>query len=313
MASRSNSGYATLLDALIFLVLVSIAAALVFSTLSRSASLRAATELRSQRLDSAAIDAMLATRPDGRDLGMHIGDRLLAQMVEEKDWDPGLEGTVNDTLARLLGPRYRFNLTAVWRPVPWAGPEWRFAVGPPVAQGATQVERVMTLPVGLGFSELMEDAIGKAGRDASKHLNASVEAVRLSLARVKIFYYNCVPEPCGYRAQAEKLEQGLDERLKRSGHVSLVPVNEDVFDVVVNDQWNFSKSREGRFPEVNDINLQPGTWEVRQDYWTLAKDALAQRLRGVSDADVSAVAQEWLKVEQLHVNRARIVLAIWTQ
>lgn len=309
MAPRRDSGYATLLDALLFLVLVSIAAALVFSNLSRSSSLEAARELRSQRLDTAAIDALLAARPEGRDIGMRIGDRLLAQMVEEPNWDPGLEGVVNDTLARLLGPRYRFNLTAVWRPVPWAGPEWGFEVGPPVAERATQVDRLMTLPVGLGFSELLDRGVRDARRDPSKILDASVEAVRLSLARVHIVY--C--EPCGYRTQAEDLERSLEERLKSHERVVLEPVKEEMFDVVVNGgQWVFSKAREGRFPDAQEIELQPGTWEVREDVRALAERALAQRIQGLDDLDgVRKEALTWLKEEQLHTNRARIVLAIW--
>ncbi len=307
MVPRRDSGYATLIDALIFLVLVSIAAALVFTTLSRSSSLRAAQELRSQRLDSAAIDALLAARPEGRDIGMRIGDRLLAQMVEEKDWDPGLEGTVNDTLVGVLGPRYRFNLTAVWRPVPWAGPEWRFAVGPPAAQGAAQVERVMTLPVGLGFSELMEREVKNT--TASEMLNQSVTAVRLSLTRVSIVY--C--ESCGYNRSAEGLKQGLEGEVKSSYRVSLVPVREDLFDVYVNGHLVFSKSREGRFPIKGDINLFPEAWEVRPDFQRLAQDALDQRLNATDPARRLGEALGWLKVEQLHVNRARIVLALWTQ
>lgn len=305
----SDHGYATLLDALLFLVLVSIAAALVFSTLSRSSSLQAAQELRSQRLDVAALDSLLAARPDGRDLGIRIGDRLLAQMVEEKDWDPGLEGTVNDTRIRVLGPRYRFNLTAVWRPVPWAGPEWRFEVGPPAPQRAAKVERVMTLPVADGFRELLEERIGRVdpGINPVDTLDLSVDAVRLSLARVRIIY--C--EPCGYNSAAEALKRGLENELKSAGRVTLEPVRDDVFDVVVNDRWRFSRAEKGYFPKLEDINLLPGTWEVRPDLQALAAEALSQRVQGLDLERARSEVAEWLMVEQLRPNRARVVLAIW--
>lgn len=305
--TMSDRGYATLLDGLLFLALVSIAAALLFTTLSRSSSLQAAQELRSQRLDTAAIDALLAVRPEGRDIGMRIGDRLLAQFVEEKDWDPGLEGVVNDTLARLLGPRYRFNLTAVWRPVPWAGPEWRFAVGPPVAERATKVERVMTLPVGEGFSELMKEKV--KGPTAREMLEQSVTAVRLSLTRVKIVY--C--EPCGYHRSAEALEARLEQELERPLRASRVPVKEDVFDVLVNNRLVASKTLLNRIPNFDDIDLFPETWEVRAHIQALAADALDRRLNATDPARRLEEAIEWLKVEQLHTNRARVVLAIWPQ
>ncbi|MEM3086334.1 MAG: hypothetical protein QXO51_06035 [Halobacteria archaeon] len=313
---RRDAGYATLLDALIFLVLVSVAAALVFTTLSRSSGLQAARELRSQRLDSAAIDALLAVRPEGRDIGMRIGEGLLALYVDEKGRDPGLEGVVNDTLARLLGPRHRFNLTAAWRPVPWAGPEWRFAVGSPAPERATKVERVMTLPVADGFRELLDVRLEKINvvEEAAEVLNRSVEAVRLSLVRVKIAY--C--ELCdGYNRKAEALERRLEERVKSSDRVWLEPVRADVFDVVVNDQWRFSEAvkgcspEQGCFPEPDDINLQPGTWEVRPDVQALAAEALRERVRGLGLESARREARRWLMEEQLHPDRARVVLAIW--
>ncbi len=304
-APNSSAAYATLLDALLFLLLVSIAAALVFNTLSRSASLQAAQELRSQRLDTAAIDALLAARPDGRTVGERIGGRLLAQMTEETDWDPGLEGVVNDTLARLLGPRYRFNLTAAWRPVPWAEPEWRFEVGPAVPQRATLVERPMTLPVGEGFVELLRRHAQDP--DPGKLLNQSVTAVRLSLTRVRVTY--C--EPCGYNRSAEALGEWLEEQLQSRVRISLKPVKEEVFDVRVNDHLVFSKSREGRIPLPRDINLFPESWEVRPEFQTLAREALDQRRSTTDPALWLEEALSWLREEQLRPNRARVVLAIW--
>lgn len=303
----SSAGYATLLDALLFLLLVSIAAALVFNTLSRSPSLQAAQELRSQRLDTAAIDSLLAARPDGRTVGERIGGRLLAQMAEEKDWDPGLEGTVNDTLARLLGPRYRFNLTAAWRPVPWAGPEWRFEVGAPVPQRATLVERQMTLPVGEGFRELMEREV--KSRKAADMLDQSVTAVRLSLTRIKIVY--CAP--CGYNKSAEALRLWFEEQLQSRLRISLEQVKEDVFDVFVNNHLVFSKSREGRIPLPRDITLFPEVWEIRPDLQALAQNALDQRLNATDPARRLEEALTWLRGEQLRPNQARVVLAIWPQ
>lgn len=301
---RGDSGYATLLDGLLFLVLVSVGAALVAHTLPGSAGLAAARELRSQRLDSAALDALLDARgADGRPLGERVGEALLARMAG--DGGPGPEEAVNDTLARALGPREKFNLTVVWRPVPWAGPEARLEVGPAVPQRATVVERGVGLPVGDGLRELLEKWVKGPGAD--KMLNQSVTAVRLSLTRVEIAY--C--EVCGYNRSAEALGEGLEEQLQTRVRVSLKPVREDVFDAFVNGHHVFSKAREGRIPLLRDINLFPESWEVQPEFQALAQEALDRRLRTSGPLQGLGEALKWLQDEQLRPNRARAVLALW--
>lgn len=154
--ARDDSGYATLLDALLFLALVSVGAALVAHTLPGTSGLEAARELRSQRLDAAALEALLAARSGvGRTLGESIGELLLAQVAGEDGAGGDTEAAAVAHLSRSLAPRDRFNLTVTWRPVPWAEPAARMAVGPPAPSGAALVERDLVLPVGEGAAEAL--------------------------------------------------------------------------------------------------------------------------------------------------------------
>mgnify|MGYP001773264954 CR=1 FL=1 len=70
------------------------------------------------------------------------------------------------------------------------------------------------------------------------------------MVEVKIIYCR----PCGFQSKAIKLANDILSELGYAGvAVKIIPGNNGIFDVYVDDKLVFSRHKEKRFPEVNEI------------------------------------------------------------
>ena len=66
---------------------------------------------------------------------------------------------------------------------------------------------------------------------------------------MKVTIKYCVP--CGYLPRAKELKQKMEKELKAT--VNLADGDRGIFDVTVDGKFIFSKHKEGRFPEWDEI------------------------------------------------------------
>lgn len=83
-------------------------------------------------------------------------------------------------------------------------------------------------------------------------ISALIYTVNLSgvMVEVKIIYCR----PCGFQNKAIKLANDILSELGYIGvTVKIIPGNNGIFDVYVDDKLAFSRYKEKRFPEANEI------------------------------------------------------------